>query len=290
MLDICKMSQEAEKSDEGMEVSHLPVKVIYADPEFNCRGEIAAFDVIDLVKSIAKDGLQVPIKVRPRRPSDPQGYDFIIISGHRRHRAYQVLKKETIPCIIQEGLDDFKARTLNAIENLKRKDLNLLQEAKTIQHFVEAGWSRQQIAEEVGMSTAWVQIRAQLIKMPKEIQLAAAAGEINQNQVRDLYAYRNSPSKQLDIVRKLKEQKERFEGKKTEIVVKRQKASNKKIRKRSEIFEVIELIMETYGPCFGTRALAWAAGEISDIEFHESFRVMCEAEGIHYTMPEWEEV
>jgi len=290
MTDALTMTDAAVKSDANIQINHLPVNKIYADPEFNCRGEIAYIDVVDLARSIARDGLQQPIKVRPRRASDPQGYDFIIISGHRRHRAYQILKKDTIPCIVQDGLDEFKARTLNAIENLKRQDLNLMQEARTISHFVDAGWNRQQIADEVGMSTAWVQIRTQLIKMPKEIQLAAAAGEINQNQVRDLYAYRNNPEKQMDIVRKLKEQKERFEGKKTEIVVKRAKATNKKIRKRSEMFELIETIMSSYGPCLATRALAWASGEISDLELHESLKEACEKEGIAYTMPEWEEM
>jgi ParB/RepB/Spo0J family partition protein len=287
--DVLQMSDEAVTSDKSIKVTPLAVKSIYADPEFNCRGEITPIDVIDLAKSIARDGLQQPIKVRPRRTIDPQGYDYVIISGHRRHKAYQVLKHENIPCIIQEGLDEFKARTLNAIENLKRLDLNLLQEARTLSHFVKAGWNRQEIADEVGMSPAWVQIRTQLLNMPTEIQLAAAAGEINQNQVRDLYRYRNNPEKQLDLVRKLKEQRERYEDKKTEIVIKHNLPTRKKLRKRSEMFDLIETILNAYGPCLATRALAWAAGEITDLEVHESIKETCEKENLLYTMPEWEE-
>ncbi len=286
--DPLTMTKEAKASDENINVSNLLVSKIYADPEFNCRGEIKPIDVIDLAKSIARDGLQQPIKVRPRLESDPHGYDHVIISGHRRHKAYQLLKRNNIPCIVQAGLDDFKARTLNAIENLKRLDLDLLQEAKTIKHFIAAGWNRQEIADEVGMSPAWVQIRSQLLNMPKEIQLAAAAGEVNQNQVRDLYKYRNNPEKQLSLVRKIKEQKERYEGKKTEIVIQHKSPTHKKIRKRTEMFELVEIILNAYGACLATRVLAWAAGEITDLDVHESIKEACDKEGLPYEMPDWE--
>lgn len=276
-----------QNNDESIVVELLPVAKIFPDPVFNCRGEIAPLDVIDLAKSIDKDGLQQPIKVRPRRNNDPLGYDYVVVSGHRRHKAYQVLKREFIPCIIHENLDEFRARTLNAVENLKREDLNLLQEARTISHFIDAGWTRQEIAEEVGMSPGWVQIRAQLLSMPEEIQVAAAVGHITQNHVRDLYAYRKNPKQQLEIARKIKEKRERQDVK-TEIVVKRNKASSKKIRKRSEIFEMIELIIDTSGACFATRALAWAAGEITDYEVHESFKQHCDSLNIKYEIPDFE--
>jgi len=293
-MDKLALSQEAQQSDQTTSVTSLPVDRIYADPEFNCRGAIAPKDVIDLAKSIARDGLQQPISVRPRREDDPMGYDWVIISGHRRHRAYQLLQHTAIPCIVREHLDDFKARTLNAIENLKREDLNLLQEAKTIKHFVDAGWNRAKIAEEVGMSPAWVQIRQQLLKMPEEIQYAAAAGQLTQNHVRDLYQFRNNPNKQLEVARKIKEHREKSlerEGKRVnvELTVKTNKPDTKKVRKRGEMFDIIEILMEVFeGSTLATRVLAWAGGEINDLELHQSIKKFAEKEGRVYVMPTFE--
>lgn len=288
------LSENAQQSDANTAVQSLPVDEIYADPEFNCRGAIAPKDVIDLAKSIARDGLQQPISVRPRRENDPPGYKWVIISGHRRHRSYQILKYPEIPCIIREHLDDFRARTLNAIENLKREDLNLLQEAKTIKHFVDAGWTRAQIAEEVGMSPAWVQIRHQLLKMPEEIQYAAAAGQLTQNHVRDLYQFRNNPKKQLEVARKIKEHREKSlerEGKRVnvELSVKTNRPDTKKVRKRGEMFEIIEILMTIFeGASLATRVLAWAGGEINDLELHQSIKLYAEKAGRVYIMPDFE--
>ena len=72
-----------------------------------------------LAKSIEIEGLIQPIIV------NQAGTRFIIIAGHRRYKAYEKLKKTTIPCIVQIQNRDYQDYTkLSLIENLQREDLN----------------------------------------------------------------------------------------------------------------------------------------------------------------------
>ena len=102
---------------------------IFSDDEFNCRGRIIPLDVLDLAKSIKETKLQQPIAVQPfKHPTNPN-IKYRIIAGHRRFMAFVVNKSTTIPAIIRDGLSELDARLLNLTENLKRQDLNMLQEA-----------------------------------------------------------------------------------------------------------------------------------------------------------------
>src|SRR5258706_4547785 len=166
-----------------MNIQELPLKDIFADTDFNCRGAIAPIDVVDLARDIDAHGLQQAIVVQPFK--DPQ-YKYRIVAGYRRHKAFQVLQRETIPCNVVDGLSDVQARIMNLSENLKRKDLNMLQEAKALEHLKNAGLTQDDVAREIGMSRGWTQIRFMILDLPKEIQYEVAAGFLSQQQVRDL--------------------------------------------------------------------------------------------------------
>ena len=47
-----------------MDVTAYSVKEIYCDHDFNCRGQVAPIDVIDLAKSIELTGLLQPITIQ----------------------------------------------------------------------------------------------------------------------------------------------------------------------------------------------------------------------------------
>jgi|SRR5215831_7206355 len=133
------------------QIVELPVEMIYSDDNMNCRGRIAPYDVLELARSIEKSGLLSPIAVQPY--DSVPGFRYRIILGHRRHKAFQVLKRETIPCVVKDGLTEVQVRILNLQENIERKDLNVLQEAHAIQKFKLAGYTLAEVANMVGMST-----------------------------------------------------------------------------------------------------------------------------------------
>jgi ParB/RepB/Spo0J family partition protein len=280
------MTQEAANRDTNLGVGLFKVSSIYGDPEFNCRGTIAPIDVVDLAKSIAFDGLLQPVVITPRRANTPPEFDYALVAGHRRHMAYIVNNYPVIPAVLRNDLDEFAARTLNFKENLKRQDLTILQEAHAIKPYIDAGWGRSRIAEELGVSGKWVQARTQLLTMPEPIQDAAASGLFTQSQLDSLYSIKDE-QKQLSAAKMLKEAKERGEkGLTVDAQIRKATRPNQKcVRKRAQMFQMQEEIRKTIGNCFGTVVLAWCAGELSDYEFYEEFRIYAESMGKTFVIP-----
>lgn len=280
------MEPQATLADQSLDCSLFEVAKIYSDPDFNCRGQISALDVFDLAKDIAKRGLLQPIVVRPRLQSTPKEYDYVVVAGHRRLKSYVINNAPLIPGILRE-VDEFEARSINAIENIKRKDLNMLQEARTVEHFRLAGWSREDVATELGVSSGWVQVRYMVLDLPEELQNASAAGFFTQTQIRDLNGIKDS-GKQMEVAKKLKEAKQR--GDSVTVQAKLRKSLNPnstRTRTKADIFILMDEIVKVCdGNNFATRCLAWAAGQISDLDLYESLEDHCKRNGFHYSIPE----
>lgn len=289
--------------DEEYSVVLLPVSEVFSDDEFNCRGVIPTIEVADLAQDIQRNKLQFPIAVQPSEDVGkplPEGKKYRIVAGHRRFKAWTVLRAgwnkgdlgpgnsvvtddknpfDLIPCMIKTGLSEVQARVINLGENLKRKDLNILQEAKALEHLCAAGVPRDHVAAELGVSSGWVQTRYYLLALPDDIQQECAVGLITQAQIKQLYTLRNDQEKQYEAVRKIKDAKSR--GDKIGHIGerKKQKTEVKKERKRQEMFQMIEVLAKATGYGLHTRALAWASGEISTEELFNDVRKWCEDHG-----------
>ncbi len=265
-------------------IVHLSVKAIWADPEFNCRGHIAPIDVVDLSKDIDAHGLQQPISVRPLKNGESRNSNHThkIITGHRRHKAFEVLQRDVIPCVINETIEDAAALILNLTENLHRKDLNVMQEAKALERLKLSGFSVPQVAVQLSKSTTWVHIRYMLLDLPDVIREAAAAGYINQVQIRDLHKL-GDYTKQIEAAKKIK--KARASGEKIPKFTKNKRDMFKrKPRDTDDIFYMQEHIQDAIGNNFGTRCLAWASGEISDLEMYRDIQAIADKAGITYNI------
>ena len=84
----------------------------------------------------------------------PAGFDYRWLAGHRRFKAVETfLKWPCIPSMIRPGLSDHEARMLNFIENLERKDLNVLQEARALGRLYPEGISLRVAAKEIKRPT-----------------------------------------------------------------------------------------------------------------------------------------
>lgn len=80
-----------------------------------------------LTESIRREGLQTPIQIRINQRDG--GY-WLIAGGHRL-AAVQSLKLKTIPAIVVDA-DQIKARALEIVENLYRRELNPLDMAASL--------------------------------------------------------------------------------------------------------------------------------------------------------------
>ena len=267
------------------EVVRIPVKEIHADPDFNCRGYISPTDVVELARDIEEHGLQQPIVVTP---ANTDKHNYKIICGHRRHKAHEVLAWTHIECIVRTGLTQTQALILNIGENIHRKDLNILQEAKAIERLKLEGFSVPETAKQLGKAPTWVYVRFDLLELPPEIQEAAAAGMIKQNQIRELVKLPGRKA-QLEAAKKIKDA--RVKGEKTpEIIKKKRDLFKKKSRDKNEILRMIEHIDDVIGMNFGTRCLAWGSGEIADLDLFRDIRDLAIEHGVHYEIPKEHQV
>jgi ParB/RepB/Spo0J family partition protein len=267
---------------------------IRTDHEFNCRGPITPFDVTDLTQDIQQtsesvescpSGLIQPVTVT--ESTDP-AFKWDLIAGFRRYTAFRVLKRETIPAIVISNLNEQQRRVVNLKENMKRRDLNILQEAKAIEHFFSAGWTEDMVMRELGAKRGWVQVRKMLLFLGEDIQKEAAAGILTATHIRDLYKVK--PEKRIAIVKHIKEMTERQENRRGAISIKTMVNKNgRRVRDKSEIFKMMDHIQESIGNNIATRALAFCAGEISDLEFHQTMDSFARTQNLNYTIPTFDE-
>jgi len=267
----------------------IPINKLVVDDTFNCRGKIKPVDVIDLANSIERNGLIQPIVVMNIENTGT----YKIMAGYRRHMAFTVLKRTTVPCIIKSKMDEKAQRIINLTENMGRKDLNLMQEAHAILPLIEFGMTQEELVRAIpGTSRGWIQVRVMLLKMPAAIQEEAAAGIINQIDIRDLMTLKLQNPNNLDVlyetVKRIKEAK--LLGKKKRIKTfetKKPAAKAKHIRRRPEMFAMMEHIVQSLDTTtLASRTLAWAAGEISDEALFISINYECKQRNIEYFIPE----
>lgn len=255
-----------------MQLTQIPMDLIFSDSSWNCRGAIAPIDVETLAESIKVDGLMQAIVVQPYKHPP---YRYKIVVGHRRHAACKRLKMTEIPANVMENLSEDTARSLNLKENLERKDLNMLQEARAIQWFRDRGLQLREVAKRAGKSTGWVTSRYMILDLEPEIQMEIAAGLLTQAQIEGLHLI-PSKSGRYEAVKKAKEAKAR--GESTDVIeVKVKKTvmtdtSTKVSRKNPEIFQVQDMVTDSVGPNIATRSLAWCAGVISTKDYLESLK------------------
>lgn len=262
-------------------VTQISVKEIDDNPEFNCRGRLVPSDVEFLAKDISENGLLQPIIVRPLVYKH---FRFRIVAGFSRFLALRILRWPVIPCVISNCTDE-EAMFLNLSENIVRRNLNWLQEAYAVRMIQQKFPTRtaEFIAEKLGQSRGWVQLRSYVLDLPPECQEQIAVGNVTQEQIRAIWQMKDR-EKQLIAIRKIKEAKER--GIKIKLVNKpKPDYTLALIQKRTKIFAMQSHIRQVLGNNFATRCLGWAAGEISDLEIFGDIKVIAEAEEKQYEIP-----
>lgn len=258
-----------------LEVKLLPMEEVFADDEFNCRGKLIPMDVADLAQQIEKIGLIQPITVRPYNKG-PKGTKYQIVAGYRRHMAHVINRAKEIKAIVVEGLSDTDAEIINLSENLNRQDLNMVQEAKAVAKLMMKGLTQKEIAKRLDKSTGWVQMRAAILKLPEAIKEEIKAGWIKSEHIPELV--RLNPEEQITAVKYIKDRK-LTEGERTRVKI--TKASMKKDvktktrRDPKQINIMLEHVLDYVGAGFATRALAWAAGNITTEEFYQDIAEEC---------------
>ena len=142
----------------------------------------------ELAKSIMEKGIFQPLLIR--KAKDTSRYE--IVAGERRWRAAQLAKKHEIPCIILD-INDKEASEISLIENLQRRDLTSIEEAKGYTLLIQDhNYTHEELSEIVGKSRAHISNIIRLLSLPEKIINRLLKRELTMGQVRPLVGISNA--------------------------------------------------------------------------------------------------
>lgn len=150
----------------------------------------------ELAVSIKEHGVIQPIIVRNVNGK------YEIIAGERRYKASALAGLTKIPAIIRD-LDDKESSKVALLENLQRKNLNPIEEARTYQKILEIDQMTQEgLAKTMGKSQSAVANKIRLLSLSDEIQDALLKEQISERHARTLL---NVPDtkQQKDMLKKI---------------------------------------------------------------------------------------
>ena len=160
----------------------VSLKISQIEPNRNQPRRIFDDEALqELAQSISEHGVLQPRLVRPQIYG---GYQ--IVAGERRYRASRLAGLTEIPAIVRE-LSDSETMQIALIENLQRRDLSVLEEAKGYQTLMEEyDFSQEEVARTVGKSRSAVANTLRLLGLPDEIKSMLEAGELSAGHARAL--------------------------------------------------------------------------------------------------------
>jgi ParB family transcriptional regulator, chromosome partitioning protein len=134
----------------------------------------AKCDISDILESIRDRGLLQPIIVRPR------GDSFEVVAGNRRLEACKRLKHRKIKAMVIE-LDDKSAYETAITENVQRRTLDPLEEARAFKNYCDKyGWgSQSELAKKIGKSQEYISHRIKHLELPEEVRSALMEKQIS---------------------------------------------------------------------------------------------------------------
>ncbi len=158
-----------------------------------------AFDdsaLSDLAASIKVHGIIQPLVVR--RLNDK----YEIIAGERRYRAAKIAGLVSVPAIISE-LSDGQSAEVAIVENVQRKDLTAIEEAKSYKALLDKGLMNQEdLARKMGLSQSAISNKLRLLSLTVEVQDAILNEQISERHARSLLKIKDQ-SKQNEFLNKI---------------------------------------------------------------------------------------
>jgi ParB family chromosome partitioning protein len=162
----------------------IPVDRIEANPS-QPRRRFAAEDLEELAGSIRQHGVLQPLLVSEGVPGR-----YVLVAGERRWRAARLAGLATVPAVIRERVDRDHSLELALVENLQRRDLTPLEEARAFEQLQTGlGLAQADIAERVGIDRSTVANALRLLRLPLEVQEWVEEGALSAGHARTLLAF-----------------------------------------------------------------------------------------------------
>ena len=139
----------------------------------------------DLASSIKQHGIIQPLVLR--RINDK----YEIIAGERRYKAAKMAGLSTVPAIIS-NLSDSASAEVAIVENIQRKDLSAIEEAKSYQMLLDKGYmTQEELAKKMGLSQSAISNKLRLLSLDESVQNAVIKEQISERHARSLLKVKN---------------------------------------------------------------------------------------------------
>ena len=127
---------------------------------------------------------------------------YEIIAGERRFKAAKLAGLASVPAVIS-NLDDNASAEVAIVENIQRKDLTAIEEAKSFQALLDKGYMTQdELARKMGLSQSAISNKLRLLTLDESVQEAILSEKISERHARTLLKV-PSHEKQKELLNKI---------------------------------------------------------------------------------------
>ncbi len=134
----------------------------------------------ELAESIREHGIIQPLVLRRA------GDKYEIIAGERRYKAAVQAGLKTVPAVIAD-IDDNKSAEVAIVENVQRRDLTPIEEARSYKNLLDKGYLTQaELAKKMGLSQSAIANKLRLLNLDEEVQQALLNNQISERHARSL--------------------------------------------------------------------------------------------------------
>lgn len=174
-----------QNTQENLQVINVPIEEIIPN-RFQPRLNFDESTLNELASSIKEHGIIQPLILR--RLEDK----YEIIAGERRFKAAKMAGLMGVPAIITK-MDDNKSAEVAIVENVQRKDLSAIEEAKSYKALLDKGYlTQEELAKKMGLSQSAISNKLRLLSLSDAVQDALMDGKISERHARSLLQINDS--------------------------------------------------------------------------------------------------
>lgn len=161
------------------EILQIPIEDIIPN-RFQPRISFDEKALNDLASSIKQHGIIQPLVVRRL------GEKYEIIAGERRYKAATKAGLTSVPAVITV-IDDQTSAEVALVENIQRKDLTAIEEARSYKNLIDKnGMTQEEVAKKMGLSQSAIANKLRLLNLSDKVQEALLNEKISERHARAL--------------------------------------------------------------------------------------------------------